>query len=74
MSSATRLRPQSAPLDQTVQPVGPFDARQRAALEGTFAADIFEDQIASAVRVPESRFAKALVAALAHPHAQRTAS
>ncbi len=47
---------------------------QRAALEGTFAADIFEDQIASAVRVPESQFAKALVAALAHPRAQRTAS
>lgn len=47
---------------------------QRAALEGTFAADIFEDQIASAVRVPESRFAKALAAAVAHPHAQRTAS
>jgi len=45
---------------------------QRAALEGSMAADLFDEQIAAAIRT-ESRFGKALAAAT-RPDARRTAS
>lgn len=47
---------------------------QRAALEGTIAADLLEEQIAATIRESDSRFARALADAVETPEARRTAS